>query len=147
MRTAILDPFSGISGDMTLGALIGVGLDPEWLRALPERMGLPQVSVDIREVLPGGLRQRGHVLPLERERRALRVVFVVGAGALRRVDDAAELTLERGQPGHRALARGGQHRACIFWIRHHSCLPAPRAAGLVSRGPLPSGRLGTWQMN
>ena len=53
MRTAILDPFSGISGDMTLGALIGVGLDPEWLRALPSRMGLPQVGVDIREVLRG----------------------------------------------------------------------------------------------
>ena len=53
MRTAILDPFSGISGDMTLGALIGVGLDAEWLRALPSRMGLPQVGVDIREVLRG----------------------------------------------------------------------------------------------
>jgi len=53
MRTAILDPFSGISGDMTLGALIGVGLDPDWLRALPERMGLPDVGVDIREVLRG----------------------------------------------------------------------------------------------
>jgi hypothetical protein len=53
MRTAILDPFSGISGDMTLGALIGVGLPQEWLRALPERMGLPDVRVDIREVLRG----------------------------------------------------------------------------------------------
>ena len=53
MRTAILDPFSGISGDMTLGALIGVGLDAEWLRALPSRMGLPQVGVEIREVLRG----------------------------------------------------------------------------------------------
>jgi len=53
MRTAILDPFSGISGDMTLGALLGVGLDPDWLRALPGRMGLPQVGVDIREVLRG----------------------------------------------------------------------------------------------
>jgi uncharacterized protein (TIGR00299 family) protein len=53
MRTAILDPFSGISGDMTLGALLGVGLDPEWLRALPARMSLPDVSVDIREVLRG----------------------------------------------------------------------------------------------
>jgi hypothetical protein len=53
MRTAILDPFSGISGDMTLGALIGVGLDREWLRALPSRIGLPQVGVDIREVLRG----------------------------------------------------------------------------------------------
>src|SRR3954470_10793557 len=53
MRTAILDPFSGISGDMTLGALLGVGLDPEWLRGLPARMGLPDVRVDIREVLRG----------------------------------------------------------------------------------------------
>lgn len=53
MRTAILDPFSGISGDMTLGALIALGLDQEWLRALPGRMGLPDVRVDIREVLRG----------------------------------------------------------------------------------------------
>ena len=53
MRTAILDPFSGISGDMTLGALIALGLDPEWLRALPGRMELPDVRVDIREVLRG----------------------------------------------------------------------------------------------
>ena len=59
------------------------------------------------------LSARGHVLALERERRALRVVFVVGAGALRRFDDAGELTLQRGQPGHGALARGGQCRACI----------------------------------
>ena len=53
MRTAILDPFSGISGDMTLGALIALGLDQEWLRALPARMALPGVRVDIREVLRG----------------------------------------------------------------------------------------------
>ena len=55
MRIAILDPFSGISGDMTLGALLGVGLDPEWLRALPGRLGLADVTVDIREVLRGEL--------------------------------------------------------------------------------------------
>jgi pyridinium-3,5-bisthiocarboxylic acid mononucleotide nickel chelatase len=55
MRTAILDPFSGIAGDMTLGALLGVGLDPEWLRALPARLGLSDVTVDIREVLRGEL--------------------------------------------------------------------------------------------
>ena len=55
MRTAILDPFSGIAGDMTLGALIGVGLDPEWLRALPAELGLSDVTVEIREVLRGEL--------------------------------------------------------------------------------------------
>ena len=53
MRIAILDPFSGISGDMTLGALLGVGLDPSWLLALPGRLGLDGVTVDIREVLRG----------------------------------------------------------------------------------------------
>jgi uncharacterized protein (TIGR00299 family) protein len=55
MRTAILDPFSGIAGDMTLGAMLGVGLDPDWLRALPERLGLAGIGVDIREVLRGEL--------------------------------------------------------------------------------------------
>ena len=55
MRTAILDPFSGIAGDMMLGALLGVGLDPAWLRSLPARLGLGEVSVEIREVLRGEL--------------------------------------------------------------------------------------------
>ncbi len=55
MRIAILDPFSGIAGDMTLGALLGVGLDPEWLRSLPERLNLADVSVEIREVRRGEL--------------------------------------------------------------------------------------------
>ena len=55
MRIAILDPFSGIAGDMTLGALLGVGLDPAWLRALPARLGLEDVTVEIREVLRGEL--------------------------------------------------------------------------------------------
>lgn len=55
MLTAILDPFSGIAGDMTLGALVGVGLDADWLRALPERLRLDGVRVDVREVLRGEL--------------------------------------------------------------------------------------------
>lgn len=55
MRIAILDPFSGIAGDMTLGALIGIGLDPDWLRALPARLGLDDVGVEIAEVRRGDL--------------------------------------------------------------------------------------------
>jgi uncharacterized protein (TIGR00299 family) protein len=55
MRIAILDPFSGIAGDMTLGAMLAVGLDPAWLRALPARLGLSDVQVRIREVLRGEL--------------------------------------------------------------------------------------------
>jgi pyridinium-3,5-bisthiocarboxylic acid mononucleotide nickel chelatase len=53
MRVAILDPFSGIAGDMTLGALIAVGLDPDWLRRLPSVLGLDGVEVRIQEVLRG----------------------------------------------------------------------------------------------
>ena len=50
MRIAILDPFSGIAGDMTLGALLQVGLDADWLRALPAALGLDGVRVEIRNV-------------------------------------------------------------------------------------------------
>ena len=55
MPIAILHPFSGISGDMTLGALVAVGLDPEWLRALPGRLGLDGITTDIREVKRAGI--------------------------------------------------------------------------------------------
>jgi pyridinium-3,5-bisthiocarboxylic acid mononucleotide nickel chelatase len=50
-RIAILDPFSGIAGDMFLGALVAAGLDAEWLRELPRTMGLDDVTVDIRPVV------------------------------------------------------------------------------------------------
>jgi uncharacterized protein (TIGR00299 family) protein len=53
MRIAILDPFSGIAGDMMLGALLQVGLDADWLRALPTALGLDGVTVDIRTVRRG----------------------------------------------------------------------------------------------
>lgn len=50
MTIAILDPFSGVSGDMFLGALLDAGLDHEWLRALPARVGLAEVGVQISNV-------------------------------------------------------------------------------------------------
>jgi uncharacterized protein (TIGR00299 family) protein len=50
---AILDPFSGIAGDMTLGALLDLGLDPEWLRALPAALGLEGIAVRIERVKRG----------------------------------------------------------------------------------------------
>ena len=55
MPIAILDPFSGISGDMTLGALVDVGLEPDWLRALPARLGLADVQVQIQSVRRAGI--------------------------------------------------------------------------------------------
>ena len=52
---AIIDPFSGIAGDMMLGALLEVGLDAEWLRALPARLALDGVEVRIQRVLRAGI--------------------------------------------------------------------------------------------
>jgi uncharacterized protein (TIGR00299 family) protein len=52
-RVAIFDPFSGIAGDMTLGALLDLGLNPEWLRALPATLGLDGIGVRAERVKRG----------------------------------------------------------------------------------------------
>jgi uncharacterized protein (TIGR00299 family) protein len=50
MTIAIIDPCAGISGDMTLGALLSLGVPAGWLEALPTRLGLAGVTVSIRDV-------------------------------------------------------------------------------------------------
>jgi hypothetical protein len=50
MRVAILDPASGIAGDMFLGALVDVGLDRGWLERLPATLGLSDIGVRIDDV-------------------------------------------------------------------------------------------------
>jgi pyridinium-3,5-bisthiocarboxylic acid mononucleotide nickel chelatase len=50
MRIAIIDPAAGISGDMTLGALLSLGVPTSWLEGLPRRLGLAGVGVTIRDV-------------------------------------------------------------------------------------------------
>lgn len=54
-KIAILHPFSGISGDMTLGALVSLGLDPDWLRGLPGKLGLDGITTQIRDVKRAGI--------------------------------------------------------------------------------------------
>jgi len=55
-RFAILDPATGISGDMLLGALISAGAPAAWLEGLPARLGAPEVSVQIEAVNRCGVR-------------------------------------------------------------------------------------------
>jgi len=49
MRIAIFDPSAGVSGDMTLGALLSLGVPASWLEQLPARLGLAGVTVTIRD--------------------------------------------------------------------------------------------------
>src|SRR2546426_12716184 len=55
MRIAILDPAAGISGDMTLAALLSLGLPVEWLEGLPGRLGVGDVRVTVRDVRRAGI--------------------------------------------------------------------------------------------
>jgi uncharacterized protein (TIGR00299 family) protein len=48
MKTLHFDCFAGISGDMTLGALVDLGLDPGDLRRELEKLGLPGWKLDFR---------------------------------------------------------------------------------------------------
>ena len=55
MRIAIFDPAAGISGDMTLGALLSLGVPPTWLEELPARLGVGDVRVTVRDVRRAGI--------------------------------------------------------------------------------------------
>jgi len=55
MRIAILDPAAGISGDMTLAALLSLGLPLSWLEELPGRLGVGDVRVTVRDVRRAGI--------------------------------------------------------------------------------------------
>jgi len=55
MRILYFDCFSGISGDMILGAFVDAGLDPQLLIQLPKKLNLPEVKVKISKTTKNSL--------------------------------------------------------------------------------------------
>lgn len=55
MSTLIFDPFAGISGDMTLAALLDLGLNEEWLRNFVRDLGIGSVDIHIERVNRRGI--------------------------------------------------------------------------------------------
>ena len=78
-NTLIFDPFAGISGDMTLGALVDLGLEADWLRTFVAELGLGDVVVHVERANRRGI-DCGRVyfeLPHEHAHRHLRHVLEI----------------------------------------------------------------------
>jgi pyridinium-3,5-bisthiocarboxylic acid mononucleotide nickel chelatase len=85
MRIAHFDCFSGISGDMTLGALVSAGWPFERLESLPRRLGLEGVRVATEPARRGPFAATRIVVSVERDQphRHLRhVVAAIEAGEI-----------------------------------------------------------------
>jgi pyridinium-3,5-bisthiocarboxylic acid mononucleotide nickel chelatase len=58
MKLAYFDCFSGISGDMTLGALVDAGVPLEQLRGELAELGVPGWEISAEKVWKNGMRRR-----------------------------------------------------------------------------------------
>ncbi|HEX6939606.1 MAG TPA: nickel pincer cofactor biosynthesis protein LarC [Longimicrobiales bacterium] len=79
MRGLIFDPFAGISGDMILGALVDVGLEPAWLQEFVASLGLGDITVVVERATRGGIAcgRVSFALPHEHAHRHLRDVLEI----------------------------------------------------------------------
>ena len=55
MKTAYFDCFSGISGDMVIGALIDLGLDIKFLNSELEKLNLKGYRIKSKKVVKNGI--------------------------------------------------------------------------------------------
>ena len=79
MKVLIFDPFAGISGDMTLGALLDLGLDSQWLQQFIATLGLGDIGVRIERTRRRGI-ECSHIrfeLPHEPAHRHLQHVVEI----------------------------------------------------------------------
>lgn len=101
MRALIFDPFAGISGDMTIAALLDLGIDAEWLRSFVRELRLGDINVGIERVRRRGIDcvKVDFELPHEHAHRHLRHVVEIIEQS-----NTSALTRERAKLAFRRLA-------------------------------------------
>lgn len=118
MKGLIFDPFAGISGDMTLGALVDLGLEAEWLRMFVQDLGLGDVAVTIDRVQRRGIdcAKVGFDLPHEHAHRHLNDVLQIIEAS-----NTSSLTKQRAQQAfqHLAHAEAKVHGTTIEKVHFH----------------------------
>ena len=99
MRIGYFDCFSGVSGDMCLGALVGAGWPAAELEALPRRLGIEGARVEVGTARRGpfeAVRVAVHVEGRQPHRHLKHVVAMIDAGDLApEVAEGARATFRR----------------------------------------------------
>jgi len=106
-RFAIIDPVSGISGDMLLGALVDLGAEEDWLRGLPARLQCPEVVVEIGRTDRAGVSARQVSVRLPGG-QVEAPATPVGAGHAHGQAHSHEAS--HAHPGHNGHGHGAHHR-------------------------------------
>lgn len=118
MKALLFDPFAGISGDMTLGALVDLGLPAAWLRDFARSLGIGPVEVVIERVMRRGISAHAvrFELPPEHAHRHLRAILEIVEAA-----DAAVTVKERASQAFRriAAAEAEVHGTSIEHVHFH----------------------------
>jgi len=84
-RIAWFHPFSGIAGDMALGACLDAGADVDEVRSMLDRLAVPGWSLRVERVLRGGLSATHVVVEVDddaRARTARDILDLVGSAEL-----------------------------------------------------------------
>ncbi len=125
MRLAYLDTLSGVSGDMTLAALVDAGADGSRIEAGLRTLGLPELQLQFSQTMRGGFRaQRLDVVhPPEHAHRHLSDIsaMIDGSGISTRAKSLAKRIFTRLGEAE-AKVHGTSLPQCTFmkwalWIR------------------------------
>jgi hypothetical protein len=130
MRVAYLDCLSGISGDMTLGALVDAGVDLAALNAAVESLGLPGCRLVAREVKKHGFRATQVTVEYEPEhahRHLADILPMIDAGRL----TARQKDLARRIFTRLAEAEAKVHGTTIEKVHFHEVGAADSIADVV----------------